>query len=49
MFREESRLKEIGVQCFSGSDVEEMIIPSSVVAIREGAFSDCTALYKISF
>lgn len=48
-FQNASSLKEIGERCFSGTRVEEVVIPRSVVTIGVGAFYDCWALRRVTF
>lgn len=42
-----SGIKKIGLDCFSGTAITEIIIPDNVVTIDKGAFMNCDALEKI--
>lgn len=42
-------IKTIGKDCFTGTDVEEVILPEGVERIEPCAFANCTELKKINF
>ena len=49
VFRDGSRLETIGKQCFQGSQLEWIAIPSCATEIMEGAFRDCARLQTVVF
>lgn len=42
-------IKTIGKDCFTGTDVEEVILPKGIERIEPCAFANCTELKKINF
>lgn len=42
-------IKTIGKDCFTGTDVEEVILPEGIERIEPCAFANCTELKKINF
>ena len=44
-----NRHKTIGKDCFTGTDVEEVILPEGIERIEPCAFANCTELKKINF
>ena len=48
-FGDSSSLERIGVSCFKGTDVREVIIPDSVRELCDGCFKGCMALRRVKF
>lgn len=42
-------IKTIGINCFAGTDVKEVILPEGIERIESCAFANCTELKKINF
>ena len=43
-FEEKSRLERIGKECFCGSSIEELTLPSTLSDIGTNAFGNCSGL-----
>ena len=41
-------VKEIGIDCFAGTALTEVIIPDNVVSVYQGAFMNCPELQKVA-
>ena len=46
-FAEDSKLERIGEDCFRGSGIEEIQLPSTLKEIGDGAFYECNNLKTV--